>query len=88
MKKLFLVSAAALLVTWSPPVTAQQANFDRYRVLRMADMPRVEVHILPSTEPPTGIGEPGLPPVAPAVANALAVLTGERIRRLPLRTES
>jgi isoquinoline 1-oxidoreductase beta subunit len=63
----------------------QQANFNRYRTLRMNDMPVVEVHIVPSSEPPTGVGEPGLPPIAPAVANAVAALTGKPVRSLPLR---
>ncbi len=63
----------------------QQANFDRYRTLRMNDMPVVEVHIVKSSEPPTGVGEPGLPPIAPAVANAVASITGKPVRRLPLR---
>jgi isoquinoline 1-oxidoreductase beta subunit len=61
-----------------------QANFGDYEVLRFNEMPKVEVHIIPSTEPPTGIGEPGTPPVGPAVANAVAALTGQRIRALPL----
>ncbi|HTS86917.1 MAG TPA: xanthine dehydrogenase family protein molybdopterin-binding subunit [Gemmatimonadales bacterium] len=61
-----------------------EGNFDTYRPLRISDMPQVEVHIVPSTEPPTGIGEPGLPPIAPAVANALYKLTGKRIRKLPI----
>jgi isoquinoline 1-oxidoreductase beta subunit len=63
---------------------ASQGNFDDYPVLRMNEMPVVEVHIVPSTEAPGGIGEPGTPPIAPAVANALAVLTGKRIRKLPI----
>jgi len=63
----------------------QQANFDRYRTLRMNDMPVVEVHIVPSSETPTGVGEPGLPPIAPAVANAVTALTGKSVRSLPLR---
>jgi isoquinoline 1-oxidoreductase beta subunit len=46
-------------------------------------MPDVEVHIVPSSEKPTGVGEPGVPPVAPAVANAWAKLTGERVHQLP-----
>jgi isoquinoline 1-oxidoreductase beta subunit len=62
----------------------QQGNFNDYRVLRMDEMPQVEVHIVPSTQPPSGVGEPGLPPIAPAVANAVARLTGKRLRELPL----
>ncbi|SNT32582.1 isoquinoline 1-oxidoreductase, beta subunit [Noviherbaspirillum humi] len=61
----------------------QQQNFGDYVVARMPDMPRIAVHIVPSTEPPTGMGEPGLPPLAPAFANALARLTGKRLRELP-----
>ena len=63
----------------------QEANFDRYKTLRLSDMPVVEVHIVPSAENPTGVGEPGLPPIAPAVANAIASITGKPVRRLPLR---
>src|SRR5262249_51220044 len=55
-----------------------QSNFNDYRSPRMADMPRVEVHIVPSTAAPTGVGEPGVPPIAPAVANALFQLNGRR----------
>ena len=62
-----------------------QTNFHNYRVLRMSDMPEVEVHILPSGNAPSGVGEPGTPPVAPAVANALADATGQILTRLPLR---
>lgn len=58
-------------------------NFDTYRLLRMNEMPEVEVHIVPSTEDPAGIGEPGVPPIAPAVANAWFKLTGQRFRQLP-----
>jgi isoquinoline 1-oxidoreductase beta subunit len=63
---------------------AVQRNFDTYRSLRLHEMPKVEVHIVPSTEKPTGVGEPGVPPLAPAVANAIAKLNGQRVRRLPL----
>jgi isoquinoline 1-oxidoreductase subunit beta len=59
-------------------------NFDTYRVLRQREMPKVEVHIIHSTEPPTGVGEPGTPPIGPAVANALFALTGKPVRRAPL----
>ncbi|HEV7518871.1 MAG TPA: molybdopterin cofactor-binding domain-containing protein, partial [Thermoanaerobaculia bacterium] len=63
----------------------QQSNFHDYRVLRLNEMPVVEVHIVPSTEKMGGVGEPGVPPIAPAVANAVAALTGQRLRELPLR---
>jgi len=62
---------------------AAQRNFDTYRALRIHEMPKVEVHIVPSTEKPSGVGEPGVPPLAPAVANAVAKLGGQRVRRLP-----
>ena len=64
---------------------AQQANFPDQDPLHMSEMPRVETHIVPSTAAPGGIGEPGLPPIAPAVANALFALTGKRLRSLPLK---
>jgi isoquinoline 1-oxidoreductase beta subunit len=61
----------------------EQQNFSDYSVARMTDMPVIDVHIVPSNEAPTGIGEPGLPPLAPAFANALFKLTGKRLRKLP-----
>ncbi len=61
-----------------------QANFPDYEPLRITDMPVVEVHIVPSAEPPTGVGEPGVPPVGPALANAIYAATGQRILRLPM----
>lgn len=63
----------------------QQRNYDTYPVLRMFECPEIIVQILESDEAPTGVGEPGLPPIAPAVANALFRLTGKRLRRLPLQ---
>ncbi len=60
-----------------------QSNFDDYRTLRIDEMPKVEVHIVPSAEAPTGVGEPGVPPIAPAVANALFQLNGRHVRKLP-----
>ncbi|MCB1553055.1 MAG: xanthine dehydrogenase family protein molybdopterin-binding subunit [Xanthomonadales bacterium] len=65
---------------------AKQRNFDGYRPLRIDAMPRMEVHMLTSAASPTGIGECAVPPVAPAVANAIYQATGKRVRQLPLRT--
>ncbi len=62
----------------------EQDNFNSYRVLRMNEMPQVEVYIVPSTEAPTGVGEPGVAPLGPAVANAIFAATGKRIHVLPL----
>jgi len=62
----------------------QESNFDSYEPTRFSEMPRVEVYIVPSTEPPTGIGEPGVPTVAPAITNAVFAATGKRLRSLPL----
>jgi isoquinoline 1-oxidoreductase subunit beta len=61
----------------------EQTNFDAYQVLRIDEMPKVEVHIVPSPEAPTGVGEPGVAPVGPAVANAVFAVTGKRLRVLP-----
>jgi isoquinoline 1-oxidoreductase beta subunit len=62
----------------------EQGNFDDYQILRIDQMPEVRVHIVDSDADPGGIGEPGLPPIAPAVANAILAATGEPVRRLPL----
>jgi isoquinoline 1-oxidoreductase beta subunit len=61
----------------------EQSNFNNYRVLRMNEMPKVEVYIVPSTQAPTGVGEPGVAPIGPAVANAIFAATGKRIHMLP-----
>lgn len=61
----------------------EQSNYHDFQVLRMNEMPRVEVHIVPSAENPSGVGEPGVPPLAPALANALFAATGVRLRKLP-----
>jgi isoquinoline 1-oxidoreductase beta subunit len=61
----------------------EQSNFHDYGSLRINEMPKVEVHIVPSTAAPTGVGEPGVPVIAPALANAVAAATGRRIRKLP-----
>jgi isoquinoline 1-oxidoreductase beta subunit len=66
----------------------EQSNFHDYQVLRLEDMPAVEVHIVPSTERPTGVGEPGVPPIAPALSNAVFAATGKRIRTLPFATSA
>jgi isoquinoline 1-oxidoreductase subunit beta len=63
----------------------EQGNFDDYQMLRIFESPEIEVHIVPSGESPTGVGEPGVPPVAPALANAIFAATGKRVRRLPIR---
>lgn len=63
----------------------EQGNFDAYPVLRIDGCPEIEVHIVASERPPSGIGEPGVPPLAPALANAIFAATGERLRELPLR---
>lgn len=61
-----------------------QSNFHDYPLLRLTEMPQVSVHFIPSSEPPGGVGEPGTPPIAPALCNALFSLTGKRVRSLPL----
>ncbi len=66
---------------------AREQNFHQYRPLRIAEMPAVDVHIVPSGESPTGVGEPGLPPIAPAVTNAIAAATGRVITELPLANQ-
>ena len=65
----------------------QETNFHTYRSLRIFECPRIETYIVPSTEEPTGVGEPGVPPVAPALCNAIFAATGKRIRRLPIEQE-
>jgi CO/xanthine dehydrogenase Mo-binding subunit len=62
----------------------QETNFHTYRSLRMFECPTIETHIVPSTADPTGVGEPGLPPIAPALCNAIFAATGQRIRSLPI----
>jgi isoquinoline 1-oxidoreductase beta subunit len=64
---------------------AVQGNFTDYQMLRIGQMPEVEVLLVPSGDAPGGVGEPGTPPIAPAIANAIFALTGRRIRTLPIR---
>ena len=64
--------------------TVRQQNWDSYPIMRIPEMPAVEVAIIQSAEPPTGVGEPGTPPIGPAVANAWRRLTGTALRRLPV----
>jgi len=65
----------------------EQSNFNDYEMPRIGETPKTEVHVVMSKEAPTGIGEPGLPVVAPAMCNAIFAATGKRLRRLPIRTE-
>lgn len=64
-----------------------QSNFHDYRMVRMNDCPEIDVHIVPSTDPAVGVGEPGVPPFTPAMINAIFAATGKRIRQTPLRTQ-
>ncbi|HYA37353.1 MAG TPA: xanthine dehydrogenase family protein molybdopterin-binding subunit [Candidatus Methylomirabilis sp.] len=66
----------------------EQSNFHDYPVLRINETPRIEVYIVSSDQNPTGVGEPGVPPIAPAVANALRAATGKSVRRLPIHLEA
>jgi isoquinoline 1-oxidoreductase beta subunit len=65
----------------------EQSNFNDYAMPRIADTPKTEVYVVPSNEEPTGIGEPGLPVVVPAICNAVFAATGKRLRRFPIRNE-
>ena len=66
----------------------QESNFHEYPLLRIDEMPVVEVYTIASEEPPSGVGEMGVPPIAPAVANAIFAATGQRLRQMPFRLEA
>ena len=66
----------------------KDTNLDTYTLLRMGDVPEVDVEFLPSTEAPTGLGEPATTPVAPAIGNAIFAATGARVRHLPIRPQA
>ena len=73
---------------WGQPVKdgrVEQGNFDDFGILRIDEMPHVEVYIVPSERRPTGIGEMGVPPIVPAVLNAIYVATGVRVREIPVK---
>ena len=80
----FALSAALHNAITLDKGVVQETNFHLYTPLRINEMPRIEVHIMPSAEPPTGVGEPGVPPLAPALCNAIFAATGKRIRKLPV----
>jgi CO/xanthine dehydrogenase Mo-binding subunit len=73
-------------ITWKRG-RVEQSNFNDFELLRIDECPVIETHLVPSSGQPTGVGEPGVPPVAPAVANAVFAATGQRLRSLPLRLE-
>jgi isoquinoline 1-oxidoreductase beta subunit len=82
---LFGLSAAAwgeVLLGAGGEIVTQ--NFDRYPIVRMRSVPSIEVHLIDSTAPPTGVGEVSVPSAAPALTNAIAALTGTRVRQLPI----
>lgn len=83
----FALSAALREAITFTDGKVEQSNLHNYELLRISEMPTVEVHIVASASAPTGIGEPPVPPLAPAVVNALAAATGKRIRRLPIGTQ-
>ena len=62
----------------------QESNFHNYKMIRIDEVPEINVYAVPSTDPPKGVGEPGVPPLAPAVINAIFALTGKRIRKIPI----
>ena len=95
MKHLFLAVTAIVLSLTTSPARAQitidkgkvmQGNFDTYQPIRMNEAPKVEGYFVPSTEAPTGVGEPPIPPLAPALCNAIYAATKKRVRALPIQS--
>ena len=86
MSNIIFALSAALYgqITYDDQGGVKQSNFHDYPILRMSETPEIEVHIIPSSDQPTGVGEPGLPPLAAALTNAIFAATGERVRQLPL----
>jgi isoquinoline 1-oxidoreductase beta subunit len=66
----------------------EQTNFDGYDPIRISEAPPIEVHLVKSNDDPGGMGEPGLPPLAPAIANAIFAASGQRLRKLPFQLKS
>ena len=65
----------------------QESNFHDYKMLRMNEVPEISIYIVPSDDPPKGVGEPGVPPLAPSVINAIYAASGKRIRKIPILRE-
>ena len=82
---MFALSAAIYGKITLEDGAVQQSNFHDYPVLRHTDMPEIQVTLMESNAPPTGVGEPGVPPAAPAYANAIFAATGQRLRSMPLK---
>jgi CO/xanthine dehydrogenase Mo-binding subunit len=70
-------------ITWKKG-RVEQSNFNDFELVRVNECPVIETHLVPGDRPPTGVGEPGVPPIAPAVANAVFAATGQRLRSMPL----
>jgi isoquinoline 1-oxidoreductase subunit beta len=86
---IYALSAAVFGKITAKEGRIQQSNFDDYEVVRISDAPRqINIHLVESDAPPGGVGEPGVPPVAPALANAIFQATGKRLRELPINGQN